>query len=641
MKNRLVLVIALFFFFSRSVEGQENRTSDLELENFILITDQDFYLAGDRVWFAAKLLKNHESYRFSKLAYIAVLDASGNTIHQEKMLLTGRDMVYGDLFIPENSQTGVFSLVVYSKWMANFEDFPIAQKKFLVANPNLPTGEGKPALFWEQLPFENAPVSIFHTSNQAEVIEIQDKEGRTIEILEAVPPLKPTLSSVKPTEGYSLVFRNSSFQIEPPKWYWEPADFILNSNQAGIDKELKVVTHTDWEILEKLNLSQGKVQLDKAFYQNKSSFYITVLDDSDKLQWSYQVQLPAKKSGELIVNSRGKVGEPMTLDLAGFTSQFEDGIVLAKAEGTPLISGFAEILNHPNWKNLTQESTGPNLVAAIAKVVKSPLLLKDYSPMFDYKVWSTEIKSSFKSSTQPARFSFSLSDQMLEPLINRRVYREHFEVTDEVVALQSPFLADKVYQVEDYFEFRDLESFIKEIVPQVRLKKSKMQEFKTIFIANTDNEAVKFNKKPLILVDFYGPISLEEFWKIDMLTVDRIELFYNRSTVEATNLGEPVGDGLIVVYTKNNEYFLKNNLGKERYFLADVSVPRRPEFSIQGSPKVSANTLQFLDPDLTFYRGRGKGRTLNFNTAGSWLLEVWVFENSNFERIQKRVEIDL
>lgn len=640
MKTLFALVISLWFSLALQAKGQEIRPLDLELENFKLITDQDFYLAGDRVWFAAKLLKNHESYRYSKLAYIAVLDASGNIIHQEKMLLTGQDMVFGDFFLSENSQTGIFSLVVYSKWMANYEDFPVGRKKFLVANPNAPTAEGRPALFWEQIPFENAPVSIFHTSDQAEVIEIQDKEGRTIEILEAVPPLKPTLSNVKPTDGYSLVFRNSSFQIEPQKWYWDPVDFSLNFKRASDDKELKVVTHSDWEILEKLDLAQDKVQLDKALYQNMSSFDITVLDDSNRVHWSYRVQLPIKKSGELIISSRGKVGEPMTLDLADFSSQFKDGIVMARAETTPLISGFGDILNHPNWKNLAGESIRPNLVAALPKVVESPFLVKDYSPMFDYKVWSTEIKTRFRSSTQSPGFSFSLSDQMLDPLINRRVYREHFDITDEVVALQSPFQADKVYQIEDYFEFPDLESFMKEIVSQVRLKKSKSQEFKEIFIANTDNEAVKFNKRPRILVDFYGPISLEEFWKLDLVTVDRIELFYNRSTIEATNLGETVGDGLIVVYTKNNEYFLKNNLGKERYFLADVSVPRRPEFSIQGNPKISANALQFMDPDLTFYRGREKGKTLNFNTAGSWLVEAWIFGNSNFELIQKRVEID-
>jgi hypothetical protein len=640
MKRTCTFLIILSALFQSFSFGQELKTANLELENFVLITDQDFYLAGDRVWFVAKLLKNHESFRYSKLAYIAVLDGKGNPIHEEKMLLTGQDMVYGDFFIPENSQTGVFSIVVSSMWMSNFDDFPIAKKEFLVANPNAPRAQGEPALFWEQIPFENAPISIFHTSDQPEIVEIQDMDGKTIEILESVLPLKKTLSRVKSNEGYKIVFRNTSFVIEPQKWHWEPSDFTLNSVANNEAAKLKIITHTDWMVIEEIILNQTKSQLNKAFYQDLSSFEISILDQSNKLVWSYQVQTSTQTSGQIVVNSRDKVGEAMSLDLVSFSTQYQDGIVMAKEEGEPSVSVFVDILNHPNWKNLTSESGDPNLVTSLSRPVENPLILKDYSPMFDYKIWSTDISSRFKSSVKPSKFSFSLSDQQLKSYIDRKIYREHFEIADEVVALQSPFQADKVYFIQDYFEFPNLEAFMKEIVPQVRFRKSKTQDVKEIFVANTDNQNVKFNKKPLILVDFYRPISLEEFWKLDIVTVERIELYYHRSTLEKTNLGEASGDGLIVVYTKNNEYFLKNNLGKDRYFLADVSVPRRPDYSGKSTHKISANALQFLNSDVTFYRGRSKSGNLKFDTAGTWLLEAWIFGNSSFERIQKRIEID-
>lgn len=640
MKIPFALLIIFSFFQGIHSKGQEKKHSVMELENFVLITDQEFYLVGDRVWFAAKLLKNHESFRYSKLAYIAVLDATGNPIHQEKMLLTENNMVFGDLFIPENSQTGVFTLVVYSKWMANFEDFPIAKKEFLVANSNVPFAKGDPALFWEQIPFENAPISIFHTSDRAEVVEIIDSKGNTIEILESVPPLTKTLSKVKQKDGYTLFFRNFSYQIEPQKWLWEPADFSLNSNVGIVDQNLKIITHTDWMILEELEVTQAKSRFNKALYENLKSFDISVIDESNKLVWSYQVRIPAKSSGKMTLKSRGIVGESIALDLVGFPSHYTSGIVLARAQEEIIVTEFVELLNDPNWRNLNSASKGPNLITSLNRVVESPLMLKDYSPMFDYKIWSTDISGRFSSSVKRAKFSFSFSDKLLETFINRKVYREHFEISDEVVALESPFQADKVYYIQDYFEFPDLESFFKEIVPQVRLKKVKNQDYKNVFVANTDNQNVKFNKKPLVLVDFYRPVSIEEFWKLDMVSVDRIELYYHRSTVEKTNLGEAPGDGLIVVYTKNNEYFLKNNLGKERYFLADVSVPRRPDYSGKNTQKISANALQFLDSGLTFYRGRSKSGNLKFDTAGSWLIEAWIFGNSGFERIQKRVVID-
>jgi hypothetical protein len=638
MKIKLHFVILCLVIGISESLSQELNWENAELENFLLITDQDAYLSGDRVWFAAKLLKNHESYRYSKLAYIVVLDAVGKPIHQEKMLLTGQDMIYGDLFIPETSHSGVFSIVVYSKWMANFEDFPVAKREFLVLNPTSPKPKGEPALFWEQVPFENAPVSIYHTSDGPEVLEIQDQYGKTLEILEAVAPMQRTLSQVKLSEGYRLFFRNTEYRIETEKWYWNPADFSLTSNLE--ERDFSVVTHTDWKIFEEIKVVDRRAILNKMLYQNLNSFKISVVNSSGDLIWSYQVQLAARNSGQMHISSKGKAGEELTLDLVGFSDQYSDGLVLASAEEDPQIKDFVEILNHPNWKNLSAGDTASNLISTLGRKIESPPLLMDYSPMFDYRLWSVDIAARFRSSVQPDSFSFAFPQELIQTHVNRRVYQEHFEITDEVVKLQSPFTPDKIYDLSDYDEFPDLESLVKEIIPQVRLRSSNSGSGKEIFVANTDNQHVKFNKKPLVLVDFYRPISMEEVWNIDLTTLDRIELYYHRSTVEATNLGEAVGDGLIVLYTKNNGYFLKNNVPKERYFLSDVSVPRRPDFTVNNGPLVTAKPLQFMDAGFNFDKGKGKSANLKFDTAGNWLVEAWVFGNSDFERIQKRIQID-
>ncbi|GAA0881368.1 hypothetical protein GCM10009119_43380 [Algoriphagus jejuensis] len=638
MKFKSVFLALICSFSLSQSFAQKVEMKAMELENFILITDRDSYLTGDRVWFAAKLLKNHETYRYSKLAYISVLDADGSPIHEEKMLLTGQDMIYGDLFIPETAQSGVFTIVVYSKWMANFEDFPVAKRDFLVVNPTAPRPNGEPALFWEQIPFENAPVSIFHTSDQAEVIEIQDKSGKTLEVMEAVAPLQKTLSKVKPSEGYRLIFRNSEHMIEASEWYWDPADFSLTYNLP--EGDFKVITHSDWNMLEEVKLVAGKSLLNKSLYTNLNSFKISVVDSSGALVWSYQVQLPARSSGQLQLSSRGTAGEEMKLDLLGFPSQIKNGFILASEVSHVQIADLVEILNHPNWKNLSHASSDPNLISALSREVESTLMLKDYSPMFDYKLWSVAISSRFKSSVDPAGLSFTFPQELLHSQIDRRIYQDHFEIVDEVVELQSPFTPDKIYDLEDYEEFPDLETFIKETVPQIRLKKVKSGNSKEVFVANTDNEHVKFNKKPLILIDFYRPASIEEVWNLDMGYVDRIEVYYHRSTVEATNLGESVGDGLVLIYTKNNGYFLKANAPKDRYFLSDVSVPRRPDYSGRNASLVSANPLQFMDAGLGFDRGKSKLGSLKFDTAGTWLVQAWVFGNSDFEWIQKKVQID-
>ncbi len=638
MRVRYILFVFLICWPLKPLLAAQVDLQSEELENFLVITDRDFYLSGDRIWFAAKLLKNHDSYRYSKLAYIAVLDGSGKPIHEEKMLMTGQDMVYGDVFIPETAQSGVFAIVVYTKWMSNYQDFPIAKKEFLVANPTATRAEGEPALFWEKIPFANAPVSLYHTSSQAEVIEIQDLSGNTLEVLESVAPLQKVLSKVKPSDSYRVIFRNREHRIDPQGWFWDPAEFALISNLTA--QKVKVVTHKDWMVLEELEADGGKTQLNKTLYQNLDSFMISVVDDAGRLVWTYQAQLPATSQGQLQVSSKGEVGAGMKLDLTGFPQQYKSGLVMAVREEDARVSEFVEILNHPNWENLSSKNTKPSLVAALDDIVENPPFLKDYSPMFDYKVWSISIADRFKSSAAPASVGFALPTTLIEEEIDRRVYQEHFEIGDEVASLQSPFTPDRVYKLEDYEEFSDLESLIKEIIPQVRLKKTNSGGGKEIFVANTDNQHVKFNKKPLVLIDFYRPASLDELWNIDLTTLDRIELYYHRSTVEATNLGEEVGDGLLVLYTKNNGYFLKNNVPKQRYFLSDVSVPRIQDYSNRMVKVATANPLQYLDPSLIFERGKSRAENLRFDTAGDWVVQTWLFGNSEFEKLQRRVEVE-
>lgn len=637
MKLNYILAVLFSLFQSCFVFARQNDLEKEELENFLVITDRDFYLSGDRVWFAAKLLKNHESYRYSKLAYIAVLDAEGKPVHQEKMLLNLQDMAYGDLFIPETARSGVFSIVVYTKWMSNFGDFPIAQKEFLVLNPTAQKPAGEPTLFWEKVPYENAPVSIFHTSDRAEVVEILDQSGKVLEVMEAVSPLTKSLSKVKPTEGYQLVFRNKTYSVMPQHWVWDVSDFSLRPLKSD---NYKIVTHTDWMVLEEIKGSGEKISLDRARYKNLSNFKISVLDEADKLVWSYQVQLPGNSAGEMLLEPKGKTGEGIRLDLTGFPQPVNSGLVMAVVEESPRIRDFVEILNHPNWENLNEESRAANLVTALRNPMQHPLLLKDYSPMFDYKPWSVTIQERFKSTVSPRPFGFAIPEEAIQAQIDRRVYQEHFGIADEVVELQSPFDADKVYELDQYEEFPNMESLIKEIVPQIRMRKSQSGVSKEIFVANTDDQHVKFNKKPLVLIDFYRPVSMEEVWNLDLTTLDRIELYYHRTTVEATNLGEAVGDGLIVLYTKNNGYFLKNNVPKGRYFLSDVSVPRIQNYSQRNAKSITANSLQFLDPGLRFDRGRSRTQNLQFDTAGGWLVKAWVFGNSEYGLLQKRIQVE-
>lgn len=634
-----VLFILVIWLGLVSVAFAQDERKSAELENFVVITDQDFYLAGDRLWFGGKLLKNHDSFRYSKLAYISLRDQEGNEILAEKMLLSDQDMVFGDFFLPENARSGVYSLVVYSKWMSGFADFPVAKKEFLVVNPKAPKVEGKPQVLVQTTPFANVPISLIHTSDQAELIEIQDENGQNLEILESVEPLKSFF--IKPFSGAKakVIFRNETFDLEAPSWFWDPSDFTLkgkNPNQS----DFVVVTHTDWDLIEQKMLINGQTQFDRSGYSGIVNFDISVIDKNYDLVWTYRVKNPISATGQLLINSKGKVGESLKLDFAGIDLTAKDAFILASSEEHPLISGWMDVLNDPNWTILGEENSRNTLPLAINKLKGEEELLKDFSPMFNYQSWSVDFKTAFPSAVSSSNLSFTIPQEVLEEKVERKFYREYFGIAEEVIELESPFSPDKVYFIDDYDEFPDLETFVKQIIPQIKLRKSKDADWKEIRVANTDNQQVKFDKVPLVLIDFYRVASLEEVWSIDMASLDRVEIYYHRETVQKTNLGEEVGNGLIVLYTKNNEYALKKNLPKSRYFLSDVQVPRRPDYSSGGSLKISANPLQFLLPGLGFYRGRAKSTPVEFDTAGNWKVEGWVFGNGTYSKFEKSLTVD-
>lgn len=634
---RKVFLILWMAAWSSELVAQEPKP-ERELENFVILTDQDFYLSGDRLWFGAKLLKNHESYRYSKLAYLTLLDHQGKEVHSEKMLLSGQDMVFGDIFLPDNASTGVYSLLLYTKWMSSYRDFPIARRDFLVVNSRAPQAPGQPKLWMQKTPFEKLPVALFHTSSEPELIEVQDLQGKTLEVLERVPPFEKFLINVDHSQRYQVIFRNEVFQASPSPWLWDPSDFSIQSQQESVSGH-KVLVHTDWEILEELKPVGGRVELDRTRYQGISYFDITSLDPEGNVSWSYRVNNPAHLQGNWSINSKARVGEPLKLDFTGFPVTVQNGFVLAKSLEQSLISDWIASLNDPNWEEMGSGKKSSKLPESLRNLVLETPILKDYSPMFSYKTYSIDGPGLFPGSFQPKDYSFSLPLSILETKVNRKMYQEHFGLEEEVMELESPFVADKIYYLEDYDEFPDFESFVRQIIPQVKLKKSKGSSDKQILLANTDNEQVRFNKIPVVLVDFYRVEDLAEIWSLEMVSLDRVEVYYHRETVQKTNLGEEVGDGLIVIYTKNNEYALKKNIPKSRYFLSDVQVPRKPDYGKRLTANVTANPLQFLDPGFAFLRGRARINALVFDTAGDWRVESWIFGNGNFHRFEKNISI--
>ena len=640
MKN-YILVIVLFWMKSNYSYGQVIENQVQELENFIVQTDQDLYLSGDRIWFGAKLLKNHNSFRYSKLAYISVVDHQGQEVYREKMLLSGKDMVFGDLFLSENSPSGVYSLLIYTSWMTSFKNFPVAKKSFLVFNPKLPQVSGEPALFFEQNASLNSSISILHTSSEPELLELQDSSGKTIQVIEQVPGLKKVFLKVPEKKNLSLIFRNKRYSVPKSDWLWEPASYSLKKDD-GVSEGKYLIVHNDWKIFEKIELTNGNYPINKSLTEDQETFKLTVLNDQFKAVWTYQVKNPDfQQKGKVTIPSNIVVNQPLEVEFSGYHYKTEQGFIMVKEKEDEQISDWVDIINHPNWIQLN--STTNQTITTISNLQhhgNDSIHLKDFSPMLGYKPIQLNPKIYFPEVTAEKSYSFQLPSDIIEEITKRKIYQTHFEIRDEVVELTSPFAPDEVFFLQDYYEFESFENFAKEILFPLKIRESKTEAKKELWVANTDDSRIKFNKKPLVLIDFYRIQDLEELLSLDMNTLYKIEIYYHRATVQQTNLGEEVGDGLVLVYTKNNGYALKNNIPNSRKFLQDVGVPRSPiSQSQQLNP--TSNSLQTMFPELMFTKGKSKTPLFMLDTAGDWMFEALIFEQDNFYQIKKQISVNL
>ncbi|MCH7414153.1 hypothetical protein MM213_11690 [Belliella sp. R4-6] len=631
----------LFLSFHNAFAFQQEKALERSLENFVITTNQDFYLAGDRLWFAMKLMRNHEDYLYSKLAYVEIYDSEQNKIYNEKILLDPDRLAYGDMILPENANSGLYTLFIYTKWMNNFEDFPVSKKQFLVKNPSIEGSETKPVVYFQSPPFKSAKLSLFHTSLSSENIEVLDKNGKSIEILEEVAGMEPYYSLVPLDQPLQVIFQNQKFEVLPSPFWWDPSEYTLEKNGRS-NGAFQVVTHNDWEIIEQLDFSNNSsVSLSKERHLENPTFKISVLDENGALVWMYEHQQAKPQTGNVSFPNSVEVGKGFQINFQGFGQDVEQAVLWAKIPDPQPVVNMMRIINDPNWKRVDVEETQTSLASALMNQTNNYEM--EYVPMLVYKPWEINFKNNFKNLFRTDKIDIEITEYMMENEINRKVFHEHFGQAEKVSGLSSPFIPDISYVIDEYLAFENLETFLREIVVQTRFRKNRKENTTEIRILDTTDDKVNFKRKPILLVDFYEVKSVEELSKIELHQLDRIEVYYDRNTIDQTNLGEPVGSGMLAFFTKNNDYALKNNLRSEQYLLKDVKVSRKPP--VTKAPErfqqhaVNLFKPQFFNPKVKFYRGKAKNSVPYLDYPADLLLESWIFSNDRFEVHKKTIKV--
>lgn len=144
------ITILVFLFINRGVAAQDpvasfTRLSDsLPAEHIYVQCNQDYYVAGETIWFKAYLLSRYNPSTLSANLYVELLN------EEHKTVLSGRFPVFtgaatGSIDLPDTLSQGAYVLRAYTTWSLNFGDLYVFKKGLAVFNESKKTVIPQPA----------------------------------------------------------------------------------------------------------------------------------------------------------------------------------------------------------------------------------------------------------------------------------------------------------------------------------------------------------------------------------------------------------------------------------------------------------------------------------------------------------------
>jgi len=636
----LILSITTVFVHDAAAQSPTGQTD--ESENLHIMTNQDIFFAGEKMWFGLKLLKNHDSYRYSKLIYLEVYAPDHSLIHHEKLLLDPHDLTYGDVILPDNLAEGEYRIYAYTKWMLNFPSYPIATKSVLVKrfNPDIETNEDI-QLFYSEKEGPYRELLLFHTSTKPLLVEIENAQGRQEAIFEAIPPFKIFNTKLEFNASKNLIWDRQKKTIAP-------SVIRIVDNRLEIDNSVKnysIYTHTNLDIIEK-TANHREIDLASKPYEIANSIQVTLMDKLGNIVTHEKFSKTVNSGMTISAPKSVQRGEQVTANIRSTAIKASSGIAWVKSPEPEGIQDIIQVLNDPAWKKVDEESSNRgNYIKSKLEIEKTEKLKnrKEFLPLMEYNPLTTTLKEerpdlfiSTPISTIPEFQEYT------EKEMKRKVFHEHFEYDAAVSVPVSPYLVDYTYDVQDYEGYKTMEEFMKEVVSQVRVRKNRATDQNEIRLFNPNMARKNFNSIPLLIIDFYQVTDPSVLLNYDISQIDRIEVIYLRNTIDETNLGALSENGVVALFTRKNDYQLKYNIPKSNYILKELNVPRvmgRKMVHAEASSTITLQKPQSWHPGIHMERGRGQFRSSIIDEPGKLKLEAWIFNGIYPTRLQTEVEV--
>ena len=129
MKLRFITQVVIFLGFTSIGLAQQNVREEITLS-----VSNSNLIVGETLYYSAfvRSMKTGKLSELSKILYLEILNEEGTSVYQKKLTLEN-GVSHGKYFISSLTSTGNYSVVAYTRWMKNFQDY--TRQDLVIINP--------------------------------------------------------------------------------------------------------------------------------------------------------------------------------------------------------------------------------------------------------------------------------------------------------------------------------------------------------------------------------------------------------------------------------------------------------------------------------------------------------------------------
>lgn len=649
MRNSIGLVLAcVMVTLAESLYAQSPDLANLPSEELVVFLNRTAFIPGEELEVAISAHVSPQQFLISRVAYLELLDPNNQpAIRLKTELYEGQGSAV--LYLPSYLKSGVYTLLVYTKWQRNFGVEAITKRKITLLNPYAVIPKN---LFEKTKSQDSLFVQFFSKIGEDGSIayEIKNKEGEIVPGQLKIIKESETLVDIKSQDGYGTIDfspkENESYSVAliDKESNLHLSNFELNSRLSAA-KEFK-----------NFNRIEAKLLLNKLAFKPREEINLTVSSGEPiNVTLVIQKQQPLENEGHNLTNhffgpvtpfikTQWPLGELtrqfLSMRSGRVTNQIIPGFKFLPdfrgelVEGTFLGQNGESTANHRF--HLTTIGESHKVYSATAKpdgtfkISLDPMYPADQLIFSGANNLTVSLDSAFLNNYDfvervPLQLQKTDIQSWLVEKSQQVQIQSIYENRNSEPSLIEGFFADKdklTYRLDDYARFPTMADHIIEYIPAVTIRK--MDNRREFFVRNMDNRTGDMNKA---LVTLNGIVcGDEDILNFDPLKIERIEIYPQQFAI-----GGEVFAGAIGFFTFADAYLPADQFGSTTK--SYVRVQPRTELT---SPEPPVDTKPDLRTQLAWVPHMlvsQQTRSLTYYTSdvpGTYVVTIVGVQGSNY-----------